>query len=98
MKGVDRGPGFVIPERNCVHCITWETLCRWDPEGCTWSCKLCCQLKKPCRRFEELSEKGKRRVEDEGKGVGPSKRPRVRPMSERSERRQMEAEDPHVGS
>ena len=30
--------------------------------------------------------------------MGPSKRPRVGPMSERMERRQMEVEDPQVGS
>ena len=38
-------------------------------------------------------EKGKQRAEDESEGVGPSKRPRVRPSSE-----QMEVEDPQVGS
>ena len=59
---------------------------------------MCQQLKKPCRRFEELTEKGKRRVEDEGKGAGPSKRPRVRPSSEWTEQRWMEVEDPQVGS
>ena len=38
-------------------------------------------------------EKGKRRVEEEGKGAGPSKRPRVGPLLERTEVR-----DPQVGS
>ena len=38
-------------------------------------------------------EKGKQRAEDEGKGAGPSKRPRVRPSSE-----WMEVGDPQVGS
>ena len=41
MKGADQGPGIVIPEKNCAHCVAWETLCWWDPEGCVWSCKLC---------------------------------------------------------
>ena len=27
-KGVDRGPGIVIPEKNCVQCIAQESLCR----------------------------------------------------------------------
>ena len=97
-KGVDQGLGIVIPEKNCACCITREILCLWDPEGCAWSCKLCQQLKKLCRRFEELSEKGKRRAEDEGKGAGPSKRPRVRPTLEQMERRRTEVEDPQVGS
>ena len=92
------GPGIVIPEKNCPQCVARVLLCLWDPEGRAWSCQLCQQLKKPCRRFEELSEKGKRRAEDEGEGVGPSKKPRVRPMSERMERRRMEVEDPQVGS
>ena len=43
-------------------------------------------------------EKGKWRVEDEGEGVGPSKRPRVGPSSEQTEQRWMEVEDPQVGS
>ena len=73
-------------------------MCRWDPEGCTRSCKLCHQLKKPCWRFEEPTEKGKQRVEDEDEGVGPSKSPRVGPMLEWTERRLMEVEDPQVGS
>ena len=93
-KGVHWGPGIVIPEKNCAR----ESLCQWDLEGCTRSCQLCRQLKKPCRRFKGLTEKGKRRVEDEGEGAGPSKRPRVGPMSERSEWRRTEAEDPQVGS
>ena len=42
--------------------------------------------------------KGKQRVEDEGKGAGPSKRPRVRPSLEQMEQRQTEVEDPQVGS
>ena len=92
-KGADQGPGIVIPEKNCACCVMWEILCRWDLEGCARSCKLCQQLKKPCRRFEEPSEKGKRRVEDEGEGAGPSKRPRVRLTLEWTE-----AEDPQVGS
>ena len=37
-------------------------------------------------------------MEDEGEGAGPSKRPRVGLMSERTERRRMEVEDPQVGS
>ena len=37
-------------------------------------------------------------MEDEGKGVGPSKRPRVGLMLERMERKRMEVEDPQVGS
>ena len=92
-KGAHRGLGIVIPEKNCMWCVVWESLCLWDPEGHTQSCQLCRQLKKPCRRFEEPSEKGKWRAEDEGEGAGPSKRPRVRPTLER-----MEAEDPQVGS
>ena len=97
-KGADRGPGIVIPEKNCGCCVAWETLCRWDLEGCARSCKLCHQLKKPCLRFEEPTEKGKWRVEDEDEGVGPSKRPSVGPMLERTERRLTEVEDPQVGS
>ena len=97
-KGVDQGLGIVIPEKNCVHCVTREVLCRWDLEGCAQSCKLCRQLKKPCWRFEELSEKGKQRAEDEGEGVAPSKRPWVGLMSEQTEWRQTEVEDPQVGS
>ena len=88
----------MILEKNCARCIMWEMLCWWDMEGCARSCKLCHQLKKPCWRFEEPMEKGKQRAEDEGEGVGPSKRPRVGLMSERSERRWTEAEDPQVGS
>ena len=95
VKGVDQGPGIIILEKNCVHCVMQETLCWWDPEGRAQSCKLCQQLKKPCQRFEEPSEKGKRRAEDEGEGAGPSKRPRVGPTSEW---RWMEVEDPQVGS
>ena len=63
-KGVHCGLGIVIPEKNCMQCIMQESLCLWDPEGHARSCQLCRQLKKPCRRFEEPSEKGKRRVED----------------------------------
>ena len=37
-------------------------------------------------------------MEDKGKGVGPSKRPRVGPTLERTERRWTEVEDPLVGS
>ena len=62
------------------------------------SCRLCQQLKKPCQRFEGLSEKGKQRAEDEGEGEGPSKRPRVRLLSEWMEWRQTEVGDPQVGS
>ena len=98
MKGAHWGPGIVIPEKNCAWCVTRESLCRWDLEGHARSCQLCRQLKKPCRRFEELAEKGKWRAEDEGEGVGPSKRPRVRPTSEWLEWRWTEAEDPQVGS
>ena len=43
-------------------------------------------------------EKGKRRAEDKGEGVGPSKRPRVRPSLEQTEQRWTEVEDPQVGS
>ena len=43
-------------------------------------------------------EKGKRRVEDEGEGEGPSKRPRVGASSEQTEQRWMEVGDPQVGS
>ena len=43
-------------------------------------------------------EKGKRRVEDKGEGEVPSKRPRVRLMSERTEWRWMKVRDPQVGS
>ena len=43
-------------------------------------------------------EKGKQRVEDEGKGAGPSKRPRVGLSSEQMEWRWTEVEDPQVGS
>ena len=78
-KGVDQGPGIIIQEKNCACCITWEMLCQWDLEGCTQSCKLCQQLKKPCWRFKESTEKGKQRGEGKGKGAGPSKRPRVGP-------------------
>ena len=93
MKGADWGPGIIIPEKNCACCVVWEMLCQWDPEGRAWSCKLCRQLKKLCWRFEELTEKGKRRAEGEGEGAGPSKRPRVGLSSERTE-----VEDPQVGS
>ena len=75
-----------------------ESLCQWDLGGCTWSCKLCCQLKKPRQRFEEPTEKGKQRVEDEGKSAGPSKRPRVRGTLEWMEWRWTGVEDPQVGS
>ena len=97
-KGVDQGPGIVIPEKNCAYCVVREVLCWWDPEGCAQSCKLCRQLKKLCRRFEEPSEKGKRRVEDEGEGAGHGKRPRVRPTLEWMEWRRTEVKDPQVGS
>ena len=97
-KGADQGPGIIIPEKNCAQCIAHESLCQWDPNGCAQSCQLCRQLKKPCRRFEELTEKGKRRVEDKGGGAGPSKRPRVKPSLEWMERRQAEVRDPQVGS
>ena len=43
-------------------------------------------------------EKGKQRVEDEGEGEGPSKRPRVRLTSEWMDQRQTEVGDPQVGS
>ena len=98
VKGVHWGPGIVIPKKNCMWCILQELLCQWDLEGCAWSCQLCQQLKKPCRRFEGPTEKGKRRAEDEGEGVGPSKRPRVRLTSEWMERRWTEVKDPQVGS
>ena len=68
------------------------------PRGARTELQAVPQLKKPCRRFEEPSDKGKRRVEDKGKGAGPSKRPRVRPMSEQTEQRWMEVKDPQVGS
>ena len=98
VKGVHWGPGIVIPEKNCMRCVAWELLCRWDPEGRAQSCQLCRQLKKPCRGFEELTEKGKQRMEGEGEGAGPSKRPRVGQMSEQMEQRWTEVEDPQVGS
>ena len=53
-----------------MRCVMWELLCQWDLDGHAWSCRLCQQLKKLCRRFEELTEKGKQRAEDEGKGEG----------------------------
>ena len=37
-KGADQGPGIIIPEKNCMWCVTQETLCQWYPEGHTWSC------------------------------------------------------------
>ena len=40
-KGADQGPGIVIPEKNCTHCVTRETLCQWNPEGHMQSCQLC---------------------------------------------------------
>ena len=43
-------------------------------------------------------EKRKQRAEDEGEGVGPSKRSRVIPTSEQMEQRGTEVEDPQVGS
>ena len=98
IEEVDQGPGIVIPKKNCMRCVMWETLCLWDLEGCTRSCRLCRQLKKLCRRFEGPSEKGNWRAEDEGEGEGLSKRPRVRPVSEQMEWRWMEVKDPQVGS
>ena len=59
VKGAERGLGIVIPEKNCMRCVAWEALCLWGLEGRTWSCRLCQQLKKPCWRFEEPTEKGK---------------------------------------
>ena len=97
-KGVHQGLGIVIPEKNCAWCVAWELLCQWDLEGCAQSCQLCRQLKKPCRRFEEPTEKGKWRVEDEGEGAGPSKRPRGKPSSEQTEQRWTEVRDPQLGS
>ena len=41
VKGVHQGLGIVIPEKNCVRCVAWESLCWWDPEGCARSCQLC---------------------------------------------------------
>ena len=40
-KGAHQGPGIIMPEINCMRCITQESLCRWDPEGHAWSCQLC---------------------------------------------------------
>ena len=40
-KGADCGLQIVIPEKNCAWCVTWESLCRWDPDGHAWSCRLC---------------------------------------------------------
>ena len=97
-KGADQGPGIVIPEKNCMRCVMQELLCWWDPNRCARSCQLCQQLKKPCRRFEELMEKGKWRAEEEGEGEGPSKRPRVGVTSEWTEQRLAEVRDPQVGS
>ena len=96
VKGVHCGPGIVIPEKNCMRVRV--SLCLWDPEGHAQSCQHSWQLKKPCRRFKEPSEKGKWRAEDEGKGAGPNKRPKVGPTSERTEQRWTEVEDPQVGS
>ena len=97
-KGADQGPGIVIPEKNCTCCIAREILCWWDLEGHARSCKLCRQLKKPCQRFEEPTEKGKWRVEDEGESAGPSKRPRVRGTLEWTEWRRTGVKDPQMGS
>ena len=87
-KGANHAPGIVIPKKYCAWCVMWESLCQWDLDGCAWSCQQSRKLKKPCRRFEELVEKGKRRAEDEGEGEGASKRPRVGLMvSEQMEQR-----------
>ena len=98
MKGVHQGLGIIIPKKNCARCVAQESLCQWDLEGRARSCQLCQQLKTPCRRFKEPTEKGKWRAEDEGEGARPSKRPRVGPSLERTERRRTEVEDPQVGS
>ena len=73
-RGVDHKPGIVIPEKNCTWCIARQTLCLWKPARHAWRCQLCQQLKKPCRRFEEMVAEGKWRAE--GKR-GSRKRPRV---------------------
>ena len=41
VKGVHRGPGIVIPEKNCARCVAQESLCQWDLEECARSCQLC---------------------------------------------------------
>ena len=41
MKGAHRGPGIIIPSKNCAWCIAQESLCLWDPEGHARSCQLC---------------------------------------------------------
>ena len=97
-KRADWGLGIIIPEKNSTRCVMWESLCQWDLEGCARSCQLCQQLKKPCQRFKELMEKGKWRAEDEGKGVGPSKRPRGEPSLEQMEWRWTGVGNPQVGS
>ena len=40
-KGADLPPGIVIPEKNCMWCITWGSLCHWYLDGHAWSCWLC---------------------------------------------------------
>ena len=37
-EGADLPPGVIIPEKNCMRCIVWESLCLWDPDGHVWSC------------------------------------------------------------
>ena len=91
-KGVDWGPGIVIPEKNCAQCIAVPV----GPRGTYMELLTMSTTQKTM--FEVLLEKGKWRAEDEGEGVGPSKRPRVGPLSERMEWRQMEVGDPQVGS
>ena len=37
-KGADNRPQIVIPKRNCMQCITRESLCQWDLDRHAWSC------------------------------------------------------------
>ena len=55
MKGANHGPGIIIPEKNCA----WKSLCLWELDQHTWSCQLCQQLKKPCRKFRGFTMEGK---------------------------------------
>ena len=41
-RGWTRGQGLSSLKRIAhACCIARETLCQWDPEGCTQSCRLC---------------------------------------------------------
>ena len=103
MKGADHGPGVIIPEKNCTQCVVQEELCHWEPTGCTWSCRLCQQLKKLCWQFEETVTEGKWRVEGE-RGARKRLRVMVEEMevqveeTERAERRWKEDSRLQVGA